>query len=529
MTALSIACVEFDHKVTVKHNAELYFGAVGVLAHKLVTVDSRKHDVIRMICAAMEMTMRGGSKYVKEAYLVNSRDIMPPFLELVEKAEHSKIRYADEVILNISKCFHYLSRVPSLQLSLARQPGFLDFLQRVATAPLNVACRNTRTRVLANLASAEENKVLMFFHKGLFSSLLKIAQMDSIDSTREYASIALVQLASSPANQIPMIKSGYVLQIISTMVVSEKVTSIRENVTTVLQTLAFLKSSRKRMVEYNDGMVVEALCHQMQQDESEKARRRAAGTLTNLVSAETAEQLADPKLLNLLRELASNDSNADVQERACLVLTKIASCISPSSPFHDAIITALIVVAHTDVDNNVAAVFRLKARDAKDRYRLARYPGVLDALGRLCVKPKATLEDLDNATRALMHLSNENENRKIMCIESVLDALSMGASCSYNLPDRPPNTTLADTDETDKELLMSEIQNSAVRALARLATEEANRPVMAKHQGLLTAIAKATEKEAKEQQQQREPNASPTNQKKDFLAKPLLLIMLLAL
>jgi len=77
--------------------------------------------------------------------------------------------------------------------------------------------------------------------------------------------------------------------------------------------------------------------------------------------------------------------------------------------------------------------------------------------------------------------------------------------------------------------LMSEIQNSAVRALARLATEEANRPVMAKHQGLLTAIAKATEKEAKEQQQQREPNASPTNQKKDFLAKPLLLIMLLAL
>ena len=75
LTALSIVCVEFDHNDTIKHNAELYYGAIEVLAHKLSMTDN--HDGIRMICSAMEMAFRGGTKYVKESFHVNVSSFEP--------------------------------------------------------------------------------------------------------------------------------------------------------------------------------------------------------------------------------------------------------------------------------------------------------------------------------------------------------------------------------------------------------------------------------------------------------------------
>ena len=527
LTALSIVCVEFDHTVTIKHNAELYFGAIRALSQKLRTVDPRNHDALRMICAAMEMAFRGGPKYVQGAFHVNAPTMMPHLLELLEKCEQSKVRWADEIILNISKSLHYMSRVPELRVSLARQPGVLECLQRVATTPLNVPCRNVRVRIMANLANAEDNKVLLFAHKGLLTSLLKIAQLDVVDETRGYAIITLMDLASASVNQIPLAKSGHVLRLLSAMVVSEKVEAIRENATTTLQNLAFPKSNRKRLVEFHNGIVVEALSQQLQHDKNEKARRRAAGALTNLACDETAERMAaHPNLLSRLAEIATTDNNEDVQSRACLALTKIASSISHQSPYHTAIMDALVVAAQTNVDNNVSAAFRLRAREAECRENLARHPGVLEALAHICTKPKATLKDRDNATRALMHLANENTNRKIMCNDKVLEALVQGAACGYGSAPRRTSVNRADTDETDREHLMTEIQDSAIRAIARLATEHSNRQAMAKHEGLLTAIAKATEQESKQEAQQ---SGAETGQQQSFLGKPLLMSLLLAM
>jgi hypothetical protein len=341
LTALSIICAEFDHDDTIKHNAELYYGSVQVLAHKLSMTDH--HDGIRMICAAMEMTFRGGTKYVKEAFHVNAPLMMPPMLRLLDRAEQSKVRYADEIILHITKIFHYLSRIPELRVSLARQPGLLDSLQRVATSPLNVPSRNARVRVMANLANCNENKVLMYAHRGLLTSLLKIAQLDLVDATREYATIALMDLASAPANQVPLAKNSQVLRVLTEMVISEKVASIRESATTTIQNLAFPKANRLRLVEFQGGSVVGALLTVLKQDTNGKARRRAGGALTNLASEETAERLAKyPGLLPTLAQVSvQNDTDEDVQARACLALTKIASTIGIESESHGALICCL--------------------------------------------------------------------------------------------------------------------------------------------------------------------------------------------
>ena len=72
--------------------------------------------------------------------------------------------------------------------------------------------------------------------------------------------------------------------------------------------------------------------------------------------------------------------------------------------------------------------------------------------------------------RAIMHLTNETKNRTIMCTKRILDALVQGASLDDPKQD--------------------EIRDSAVRAIERLATEFSNRGTMARHEGLLVAIAK---------------------------------------
>ncbi|CAB9518935.1 expressed unknown protein [Seminavis robusta] len=523
LTALTVIITEFDHSDTIKHNAELYYGAIGVLAQKLSMTDH--HDAIRMICSAMEMAFRGGAKYVKEAFHVNAPAMMPPLLRLLDRCEQSKVRFPDEIILNITKTFHYWSRIPELRVSLARQPGLLDALRRVATSPLNVPSRNVRVRIIANLANAEDNKVLMYAHKGLLTSLLKIAHLDPVDATREFSTIALMDLASAPANQVPLANHGYVLKVLTVMVVSEKVTSIRESATTTLQNLAFPKANRLRLVNFQDGLVLEALLKVLDRDPNQKARRRAGGALTNLACEATADQMAkQPALLYTLAHVAIHEeTDEEIQSRACLALTKIASGVkNGQSPTHSAVLDALVIAADTRVDNNISAVFRLRARDPQCREGMARHPGVLSKLAGMCFKP--SLKERDNATRAIMHLANENINRKIMCNEEILEALIHGASCSV-VPSSDRHQHSGSSTLTEEHNLLTEMQDSAIRAIARLATEHSNRQTMAKHRGLITAIARATERESKLEMK---GPVSP-EQQQAFLGKPLLMSLLMAM
>jgi len=541
LTALSIVCVEFDHNDTIKHNAELYYGATGVLAEKLSIMDHTcDHEAIRMVCAAIEMVFRGGSKYVKEAFRVYAPIMMPPLLRLMDKCEQSKVKHADEIILNITKTFHYVSKIPEVRVSLARQTGLLDWLERVASTPLNVPSRNIRVRIMANLANCEDNKVLMYAHKGLLTSMLKIAQFDLVDVTREYATSALMDLASAPANQVPLARNGHVLRVLTTMVVNEKISMIRESTTTTLQNLAFPKSNRKRLVHFEEGIVIEALLYVVSKDSNEKARRRAAGALTNLAYDGTAEAMAGrPGLLKTLANVAIAGGNQTVQSRACLALTKIASNIRKSSRNYKDVIDALVIAADTTVENNISAVFRLRAREPECRESMARHEGVLEKLSDMCTRPNSSLKDRDNATRALMHLANATTNHKIMCNDKVLAALVQGTvlgsppvdgddELGRSPLDSPPHAAPISTLDVsgDDQHFLTEIQDSAIRAIARLATEVSNRQVMAKHKGLITAIAKATERESKLQVQGVE---SDKNQQQNFLGKPLLLSLLVAL
>jgi hypothetical protein len=89
-----------------------------------------------------------------------------------------------------------------------------------------------------------------------------------------------------------------------------------------------------------------------------------------------------------------------------------------------------------------------------------------------------------------------------LCFKTVLDALVLGAEMD------------------GKEF--AEMRDSAIVAIERLATEISNRKQIARTPGLITAVAKATERELKTE-------LSGEGNGQAFLAKPLLMSLLVAL
>jgi len=501
IVAITNACAEFDHADEIRHNSELQHGAANVLSKILSATEDE--DEIRMVCAAIEMVFRAQMTYVHVAFDKCGSVMMPNLLRILERAENGKMKHADVSILNISKTILYISRVTDLKTNLARHDALLEAIKRISTSILNPECRIVRIRIAANLVNCDENKPMLLENQGFLDTLLRIAHLDLSDLAREYAGVALMDLASAPANQIPMAKNEKVLGTLVKIVLVEKVASARESAITAIQNLAFTKENRTRLVLYKEGIVLEALRKALSGDKNDKARRRAAGALTNLACDETAEVMGNHKgLLDTLAVVSTKDENKEVQTRAAMALTKLAASITIKMASHDTLLDALVVASLSPAANSVSAVLRVKARDPENRESMARHPGVLDTLADICISIGSDMKDKDNAMRALMHLTNESSNRKVMCNRKILEALVKGASL--------------DDHGTD------EIRDSAIRAIERLATEFSNRAFMARHDGLLVAVAKATEREAKLEE-------SGAKAEHAFLAKPLLMSLLVAM
>ena len=593
-----------DRNDSTKSSEELTAKSVGTVnLDPILSAESDNlDDSLRMIATALEKVFRGQAVYVSSAYdkceskTKYEGGIVGLLLRLLDRAEglhhryHMKPHNADAVMVNATKVLLYLSRVPELRVRLTRQPGVLDFLSRVSRPEMydskespehskgNIIAdaRVARVRIITNLVNEEENKTLVLAHKvttpenasgsdeGILDALLRVAHMDPDDRGREYAGMALMDLASAPSNQVPMTNNEQLLGTLVKMILLETNPGTREAAITALQNLAFSKENRIRLVTFKRGVILEALMRALantSKDFHEKSRRRSAGALTNLACDESAEFMGKHKgLLHTLSMVSTKDESPEVQTRAAMALTKLASSItirmdtltnqqtgsedkdsngseqSNTSSVYSTLLDALVVASLSPVTNSVSAVLRVKARDPENRYRLATHPGILDTLADMCLydnngrivrarsyngrslKDDSThttnyaidvVKDRDNATRALMHLTNESKNRIILCTPAILNALVRGASIT--------DDQIA-THAKPQQLI--DIRDSAIRAIERLATEFSNRHTMAHHEGMIVAIARATEREARlersEQQNGSTKNLSNKNGKDDF-------------
>ena len=490
----------------------------------------------------------GNTSYEQANSGPSPKGLLPLLLRLLDRAEglsnnhQMKPHNAEVTLVNATKVLLYLSRVPELRIHLARQPNLLDALGRVANKDmgtmetnnnsLSAEARVARVRIITNLVNEEENKILMLAHRsskatatdstegGVLDALLRVAHTDPNERAREYAGAALMDMASAPSNQIPMTKNEQLLGTLIKMIFIEKNPAARESAITALQNLAFTKENRIRLVSFKSGVILEALIQALsntRKDFNEKSRRRSAGALTNLSCDESAGLMGRHKgLLQTLAIVSTKDESPEVQTRSAMALTKLAASITirmdaptngvsgsqdgakDSVSVHSNLLDALVVASLSSVPNSVSAVLRVKARDPENRYLMASHPGILDTLADMCLSDNGgetdtktsytidIIKDRDNATRALMHLTNESKNRSIMCTSPVLNALVRGAS----LMDE-------EIQKHSKQKQLQDVRDSAIRAIERLATEFSNRHKMAHHDGMIVAIASATAREAK--------------------------------
>jgi hypothetical protein len=334
-------------------------------------------------------------------------------------------------------------------------------------------------------------------------NVMRIANLDSSDLARQPAATVLQELATCTFLHVSMASNDQLLGTLVKLALKEKSMQTRESSISALQTLAFTKENRSRLVQFKAGVVLEALRVAVSTDTNDKVRRRAAGALTNLACEDTAEAMGNHKgLLGALAIVTTKDTNVDVQTRASLALTKIGSSINSSMACFETLLDSLVVASLSTTSNSVTAVLRVKAREPQNRQAMVRHSCVLDTLADICVSPGAAIADRDNAMRTLMHLVNDSRNRLVMCNKIILDALVIGSNF--------------------EEPRLMEARESAIIALERLAMEPSNRPRMARHAGLLVAVSRAVEREAKWEDAKIESEHG-------YLAKPLLMSLLLAM
>jgi hypothetical protein len=468
-------------------------------------------------------------------------------------------------------------------------------------------CRIQTLANIAN-AATEETKRALYHQEGLLETILRLGHFDAEPTIRLCAAQILVELSSgSPPSRsvlgpttsfdakaprsipVELARNATMLGTLVKMTWLEwSHPEIMEAAVTTLQNLAYWHENRSVLIEFRHGIVLEALKQALVMESSEttadssrqntvekkvkncahmhaslcKVRRRAAGALANLVSNETIVSMGRHKgLLATLAMVCSNSGRGstnveqrtdennvlldDVQQRACVALTKMASYISVHMDSHSDLLDALVVASlgcrrnansaasprspkPASLSHGISAVLRVKARLAENRRVMARHSGILDTLCDFCVleDPSAATSsdmDRDNAIRALMHLVNDDTNRSVLCQnEKVLNAIvHVAASARYEPESNHQRRQSPDHRSSSCE---SEAHVSAIRALERLATLSSNRPIMAQYPGLLVAVAKAVEWEATLQEQMNDEMGSYL-----YLAKPLLLTLLLAM
>jgi hypothetical protein len=512
IASITNACEEFDHWETEKHDIELLYGAAVVLTKLLINTDDDENE-LRMILAATEMVFRASPKAISNALQPGkpTHSLSQQLIKLwdyldsssMEASQHS-ISHADISTLNIAKIIHSISRCTDLRTMLLQIPALLEILIRETELSEE---KVWRMRILANIANHEDCKVIIFEYHGILEFVLRAGHFETNDWSRQYAAKILMELSSSPANQISMAKIQTVLGTLVKMVFLEKSSDTRKSAISCLQNLAFTKENRIRLVQFKNGLVLEALKKSMTADLDEKARRRAAGTLTNIACAETAEALGTHKgLLETLAIVVTKDPSLHVQSRAALALTKIACFITVDMTCHEMLLDALVAASLSKAATTVSSVLRVKARAPENRQALARHPGIMDTLcDWICSNGSSNTPattDRDNAVRAIMHLVNDETNRKTLCNKTVLAVLVQAAN--YEDPN------------------LEEARDSAIRALQRLATDISNRHTMGHFEGLITAIAKAAEREAHWEQIGQETEYG-------CLAKPLLMTLLISM
>jgi len=227
--------------------------------------------------------------------------------------EESCRRDNDVMLRKATKIIGHFARVGSATRPIAYYPGLLPSLTNLLLVRpfkiIPVEARLNSLWILANLACNSENMVMMACQPNLLSALIAIAARKThsnhsaevaveIFKSHSIASRAILNLSWSPENKIPMSENISLLKAITPLAVYRQ------------------SPFGKR------GRTVNAMMLQ--------TRKHSLGALRNLASAPRRNKIqlcnySQGKLLNILTDVALNDPDIEVKERAFTTIQNLAT------------------------------------------------------------------------------------------------------------------------------------------------------------------------------------------------------------
>jgi hypothetical protein len=593
--ALTNACQLFDHSMEHLHNLELTHGALTefvkiLFLHQQQPPHLHHKNMLHLILSATEMLFRGSPSALASVFyniqhpnhsndsggilflqtllrLLDQFEMPSKGIQTKQSSAHDASSDDPEMFLN-RKIVHNVglilisyTRSSELRSLLYQNSELLTEWTKFSSVTrdgkdsmirkTNPDCRLCRLQIVVRLIQNSNNvhRELLYHSYGLSEMVLRFAHFDPVDSVRQAAASCIVEFTSAPKNCQSMARDAKYLGTLVKMILVEEASSvsnsatvsIRESALTALQNIAFDRLNRPYMIRFKNGLLLEVLKKTLASDVDPKIRRRAAGTVVNLVGDETADFMVTYKgLLDTLALVTTQDDNHDVQVRSVLALTKLASYVAdlykPPEPSksYSAVLDALVVASLNKIHcPRVTAVVRSIARNHPDqRPILAQHDGIVDTLTDILHTEPLRSAKLDDVTHSTgkSRQSTLNASERVNAIHALAHLANSNDTTRVFLCSRPAVLTAVVVAAQQKDL-----QDVALRVLKRLATVAANRSILANCPGLIVAVAEAVEREALWDRrhalltEHRSEDDQDSTTKIDGLAKALLLSLLLTM
>ena len=306
---------------------------------------------------------------------------------------------------------------------------------------------------------------------GLLATLSKLPLNHDSEKLRERVSAVFRNLALSRDARVVLAQRPEVLTALTSLSTSTNFTTTKNLLNTLLA-LAIDGDSCLLIVFHGDGIILEVLKKYINSNDL-SIRKRAARAL-RLIIRETSAPLMvhDSQLMKILSERALHDSSREVRSEAAQAFARCASLVKAPSSHHEAILDALTYLASSpgtvplDV---MARVIKEQARlGPENRKAMVERQTLMDAVGRIAISTESSTSAKENICSALLVLSDDKNNKRIIATPLTLDALVQNSS------ERGENN--------------SKLRECAVKTLLNLADDSSNRKIMANHTNLLPSL-----------------------------------------
>ena len=475
--AFATAQRAFDHKIETLHDIEVQEG------------------IISSLCVQLGYILNKGSLEVPSIDIASVFSIISVVYQCSDEVREASFAHVGKDLLRMifssftlvrdTECFGWcsfhimkvmraLSRLREASIIMANQEEALTILQIIILdTVVNLGAKLEAVATLKNITFyAEDVRLDIMNHPGLFDALIKTCTDRGDDTGREFASAVIRNIAMAPDTKIPMVEHSSLLDVMVQLMDDQNLKT-RRNAVSAIGSLAIAEENSMIFVTHGEGVILQIMQRLVEEEEDSVIRRRAARALRCFGRRETVGMIVDQRgIVQSLCTAAMNDPSVEAQIEAIEALSTFVSHTHVLAPFYNNILDAIITIANSDPPPScVEALSKtMNALSCSQEHRqpMIDHSDLLWTMISISSNPSSTGICREQCASTIYNLTCDEDNRGKMASKLVLSFLIMTLSSEYR-----------------RERLS---QTYSVKAVANLAAFEKNRKCLVNERDLLHSL-----------------------------------------